>query len=158
MKRVNEAFSDYKLSGNINTAFIESVTLRKKTKVLEMEISSDNYIEIGEIESFSNFIKERFDLNDSKITVKYTEEVEIRPIEEELKNIIFSMSKKYPALKAAANNSEYEVAGNTITFNFKIPISAFLKTMEYDKEINKVIKYMYGKHYDINFIDKLGSE
>jgi len=158
MKRVNEAFSDYKLSGNINTAFIESVTLRKKTKVLEMEISSDNYIEIGEIESFSNFIKERFELNDSKITVKYTEEVKIRPIEEELKNIVFSMSKKYPALKAAANNSEYEVVGNTITFNFKIPISAFLKTMEYDKEINKVIKYMYGKHYDINFIDKLGSE
>lgn len=158
MKRVNEAFSDYKSSGNINTAFIESVTLRKKTKVLEMEISSDNYIEIGEIESFSNFIKSRFDLNDSKITVKYTEEVKIRPIEEELKNIIFSMSKKYPALKAAANNSEYEVVGNTITFNFKIPVSIFLKTMEYDKEINKVIKYMYGKHYDINFVDKLDSE
>ena len=158
MKRVNEAFSDYKSSGNINTAFIESVTLRKKTKVLEMEISSDNYIEIGEIESFSNFIKARFDLNDSKITVKYTEEVKIRPIEEELKNIIFAMSKKYPALKAAANNSEYEVVGNTITFNFKIPVSIFLRTMEYDKEINKVIKYMYGKHYDINFVDKLDSD
>jgi len=158
MKRVNEAFSDYKLGGNINTAFIESVSLRKRTKVLEMEISSDNYIEIGEIESFSNFIKERFELNDSKITVKYTEEVKIRPIEEELKNIILSMSKKYPALKAAANNSEYEVVGNTITFNFKIPVSVFLKTMEYDKEINKVIKYMYGKHYDINFVDKLCSE
>lgn len=158
MKRVNEAFSDYKSGGNINVAIIESVSLRKRTKVLELEISSDNYIEIGEIESFSNFLKERFDLNDSKITVKYTEEVKIRPIEEELKNIIFSMSKKYPALKAAANNSEYEVVGNTITFNFKIPVSGFLKTMEYDKEINKVIKYMYGKHYDINFIDNLDSE
>ena len=123
-----------------------------------MEISSDNYIEIGEIESFNNFIKERFELNDSKITVKYTEEVKIRPIEEELKNIILFMAKKYPALKAAVNNSEYEVVGNTINFNFKIPVSGFLKTMEYDKKINKVIKNMYGKHYNINFVDKLCSE
>ena len=146
MKRINEVFSDYKSGGNINTAIIESVVLRKKTKVLEMEISSDKYIEIGEIESFNNFIKERFGLKDSKITVKYTEEVNIKPIEEELKNIIFSMAKKYPALKAAVNNSEYEVVENTINFNFKIPVSGFLKTMEYDKKINKVIKNMYGKH------------
>ncbi len=50
MKKINEAFSDYELGGSINTAVIESVTLRKKTKVLEMEISSNEYIEIGEIQ------------------------------------------------------------------------------------------------------------
>lgn len=158
MKKVNEAFSDYESSGNINTAIIKSVTLRKRTKVLEMEISSDNYIEIGEIESFNKFIREKFDLSDSKITVKYTDGVTIRPIEEELKNIVYSMSNKYPALKAAVNNSEYEVIGNTINFNFKIPVSGFLKTMSYDKEINKVLKYMYDKQYNINFIDKINSE
>ncbi|MVX66695.1 DNA polymerase III subunit alpha [Clostridium chromiireducens] len=158
MKKVNEAFSDYESSGNINTAIIKSVTLRKRTKVLEMEISSDNYIEIGEIESFNKFIREKFDLSDTKITVKYTDGVTIRPIEEELKNIVYSMSNKYPALKAAVNNSEYEVIGNTINFNFKIPVSGFLKTMSYDKEINKVLKYMYDKQYNINFIDKINSE
>ncbi|OPJ54939.1 DNA polymerase III subunit alpha [Clostridium chromiireducens] len=158
MKKVNEAFSDYESSGNINTAIIKSVTLRKRTKVLEMEISSDNYIEIGEIESFNKFIREKFDLSDSKITVKYTDGVTIRPIEEELKNIVYSMSNKYPALKAAVNNSEYEVIGNTINFNFKIPVSGFLKTMSYDKEINKVLKYMYDKQYNINFVDKINSE
>ena len=158
MKRINEAFSDYISSGNINTAVIVSVTLRKKTKVLEMEISSDKYIEIGEIESFNYFMKEKFGLNDSKIIVKYTEEVNIKPIEEELKNIVYSLAKKYPALKAAVNNSEYEVVGNIINFNFKIPVAGFLKTMEYDKKINKVIKHIYDKHYNINFIDKLGSE
>ena len=158
MKRINEAFSDFKLGRNINTAFIESVNLRKRTKVLEMEISSDKYIEIGEIESFNNFMKEKFGLQDSKIIVKYTEEVNIRPIEEELKNIIYSLAKKYPALKAAVNNSEYEVIGNNINFNFKIPVAGFLKTMEYDKKINKIIKHMYDKQYNISFVDKLGSE
>ena len=61
MKRVNEAFSDYGSGGKINTAVIENVILRKKTKVLEMEISSDDYIDIEEIESFNNFIKEKFE-------------------------------------------------------------------------------------------------
>ena len=158
MKRVNEAFSDYKYGSNINTAVIESVTLRKRTKVLEMEISSDNYIEIEEIESFSNFMKEKFDLNDSKIIVKYTNEVNIRPIEVELKNIVNTLGQKVPVLKTLANNSEYEVVGNTINFNLKIPVSGFLKTMSYDKEINKVIKHMYGKHYEINFVDDIASE
>ena len=158
MKRVNEAFSDYKYGRNINTAVIESVTLRKRTKILEMEISSDNYIEIEEIESFSNFMKEKFDLNDSKIIVKYTNEVNIRPIEVELKNIVNTLGQKVPVLKTLANNSEYEVIGNTINFNLKIPVSGFLKTMAYDKEINKVIKHMYGKHYEINFVDDIASE
>ncbi len=158
MKRINEAFSDYESSGNINTAIIESVTLRKRTKVLEMEISSENYIDIIEIENFNNFVKEKFDLNDSKITVKYTEEVNIKPFHEELNNIILSMANKYPALKAAVNNSSYEVVGNSINFNFKIPVSGFLKTMEYDKKINKVIKTLYDKNYNINFIDKIDNE
>ncbi|NRY64214.1 DNA polymerase III subunit alpha [Clostridium beijerinckii] len=158
MKRINEAFSDYESAGSINTAVIQSVVLRKKTKVLEMEISSDNYIELGEIESFNSFIKDKFGLNDSKIIVKYSDEVEIRPIEKELKNIVYSLSMKYPALKAAVNNSDYEIEGNTINFNFKIPVSGFLKTMEYDKQINKAIKHMYGKHYNINFIDRIDSE
>ena len=107
MKKINEAFSDFKSGRNINTAVIESVILRKRTKVLEMEISSDNYIEIEEIESFNNFIMEKFGLKDSKIIVKYSEKVNIRPVEEELRNIVYSLAKKYPALKAAVNNSEY---------------------------------------------------
>ncbi|BCZ45410.1 DNA polymerase III PolC-type [Clostridium gelidum] len=158
MKKINEAFSDFRSGRNINIAVIESVILRKRTKVLEMEISSDNYIEIGEIESFNNFIMEKFGLNDSKIIVKYSEKVNIRPVEEELRNIVYSLAKKYPALKAAVNNSEYEVLGNIINFNFKIPVAGFLKTMEYDKKINKVLKHMYDKQYNINFIDKLGNE
>ena len=49
MKRINEIFSDCGVGGNINTAIVESVVLRKKTKTLEMKISSDKYIEIKEL-------------------------------------------------------------------------------------------------------------
>ncbi|WP_238917400.1 DNA polymerase III subunit alpha [Clostridium sp. YIM B02555] len=158
MKRVNEAFSEYESRGNLNTAIIESVVLRKKTKILEMEISSDNYIELNEIESFNNFIKQRFSLNDSKIRVKYTDAANIKPIEEELENIICSLSNKYPALKSVVNNCEYEVIDKNINFNLRIPVSGFLKTMDYDKKINSVLKIMYGKQYDIKFIDTISGE
>lgn len=157
MKRINEVFSDYEAGGNINTAMIEKVILRKKTKTLEMKIRSNKYIEIREFECLNKFIKERFALEDSTITVKYAEGTDKKPIAEELKDIIFSLSDKYPVLKAAVNNSEYEVAKDTINFNFKGEVSRFLKTMGYDKNLYETIKNLYGTEYKINFVDKLSS-
>jgi DNA polymerase-3 subunit alpha (Gram-positive type) len=72
--------------------------------------------------------------------VKYTDETNKKPIEEELRNIIISVEDKYPALKAVLNNSEYEVSENTINFNFKTAISGFLKAMNYDKKIHEAKK------------------
>ncbi|GLC31546.1 DNA polymerase III subunit alpha [Clostridium omnivorum] len=158
MKRINEIFSDYDTGGNINTAFVESVVLSKKTKSLEMQISSDKYIDVREFEGFNKFIRKRFALEDSKIAVKYAEGTHKKPIEEELKSIIFSVAEKYPALKAVLGNSEYEVAKNTINFNFKFAVSDFLKTMDYDRKIHDVIKSLYGSTYKINFVDKVSSE
>ena len=69
MKRISEVFGDYQADGNINTAIVESVVLKKKTKSLEMKISSDKYIDVKEFESLNKFIRRRFALNDSKISV-----------------------------------------------------------------------------------------
>ena len=158
MKRINEIFSDYKAGGNINTAVVESVVLSKKSKTLEMSISSDKYIEIKEFEYLNKFIRERFALNDAKIAVKYIDGTHKRPIEEEIKNIVTSVADNYPALRAVLNNSEYEVADNTINFNFRMAVSGFLKSMDYDKKIHKAIKNLYGTSYKINFVDKVSGE
>jgi len=158
MKRINEIFSDYEAEGNINNAIVEGVVLRKNTKTLGLNISSDKYIEIGELERLKKFIGKRFALKDSEITVKYAEGTEKKPIDMELKNIILILTDKYPVLKAALNNCEYEIDKNTIKFNFKIVISKFLKSMDYDKKIQKFINNMHGTLYQINFADKAGSE
>lgn len=60
MKKISEIFSDYEVEGNINTATVESVVLKKKSKCLEMKISSDKYIEVGEFRKFNRFIKKDF--------------------------------------------------------------------------------------------------
>ena len=158
MKRINEIFSDYEAGANINTAVVESVVLNKKTKTLELKISSDKYIELREFEGLNKFIRERFALKDSRIAVKYAEGTYKKPIEEELENIISSLADKYPALKAVVNNSEYEVAENIINFNFNMAVSGFLKSMDYDKKIHDAIKNLYGTAYKINFVDNVSSE
>lgn len=159
MKRIDQIFSDYRAAGNINTALVEGVVLSKKTKTLEMKISSDKYIEIREFERLNKFIRERFALEDSVITVNYAEGVNKKSIEDELKNIMLLLADKYPILKSLLlNNSEYEVADNTINFNFKITATRFLKSLDYDKKIQKVIKDLTGVAYKINFADKVSNE
>ena len=123
MKRINEVFSDFNTGSNISTALVESAVLKKKSKTLELAISSDRYIEIQEIEELNNFIKRRFYLEHSKIAVNYTEEVKMKPIEEEIKNIISYVSNKHPFLRVAVNNCDYEISGNTITLKFRVPVN-----------------------------------
>ena len=158
MKRINEVFSDYEAGFNISNAIVDGVVLKKKSKILELKITSDKYIEFSEIEGLNNFIKERFVLNDSKITIMYTDEVKQKPIEETFENIMTRFGDKHPLLKAALNSCEYEIKDNKINFNFKIVVSHMLKELNYDKEIQDVLRNMYGKSYTINFIDDITDE
>ncbi len=158
MKRINEIFSDYKELGNINTAIVEGVTLRKNIKTLELRLRSDKHIGADEIEHFKKYIRERFVLESSKINVEYTKDLVEKPIEENLKDIVSSMSEKYPSLKGVLNSYEFEVAEDIINFKFKVAASSHLKAMGYDKKIIKAIENLYGKEYKINLIDDVSSE
>lgn len=158
MKKINEIFSDYKAGGNLNTAMVEGVVLSKKTKTLELKISSDKYIDIKEFEGLNRFIRERFALESSVIAVKYADGTEKKPIEKEMSNILLTLAAKYPALKAVLNNSDYEVVDNTINFSFRMVVSGFLKSMDYDKKVQEAIKNLYGTSYKINFVDKVSND
>ncbi len=158
MKKVGEVFSDYNAGSDIKAALVESVVLKKRSRILEMEISSDKYIEINEIEGLKNFIKFRFLLNDSKISIKYNEGVKMKPLDKELINIMLSISYKHPFLRAAVNNCEYEIKENTITLNFNMGVSRMLKDLKYDRVIKEEIKRLYGRYYKIVFNDSVSDE
>ena len=100
MKKVNEIFSDYPSRGNITTAIVESAVLNKRNRTIEVKLSSDKNIEVREFDSLRAFINERFSLEDAFITVNYQEGVVRKPMEEELKDIVFLVAERYPALKA----------------------------------------------------------
>ena len=160
MKKLNEVFSDYDYDsdGTLNGAIVEGVVLKKKSKILELKISSNKYIEIGEIEGFNNFIKDRFVLNDSKLLINYTDEVKKKPINEELDHILSSFGTKHPFFKGALSKCSYEIKEKSIDFNFNMVVSHVLKDLKFDKEIADAIKNMYGITYNINFKDTISGE
>lgn len=158
MKRISEIFSDYKSEGNIGTAIVEAAVLKKKSKIMEIKLSSDKYIDVKEIERFNAFIKKRFFLNDSETSVEYVSGTNKKPIEMELRNIVLSISNKHPVLKGIIKDTEFEVKNDTINFNFNIAVSDLLKSMGCDKKISRAIKSLYGTEYKINFVDKVSSE
>lgn len=157
LKKVNEIFSDFNSEGNLSTALVETAVLKKKSKILEIKLSSDKYIDVKKIEGLNKFLRKRFSLNDSNVSVEYAEGVDKKPIEGELGDILFAMSEKHPLLKAVMPNTDYEVDKNIINFNFKIVASEVLTGMGYDKKISKEIKNLYGSAYKINFFDKVDS-
>lgn len=158
MKRISEVFGDFKDTGNIHTAYVEGVILCKKTKSLELKIKSDKYIDIKELNNLNDFIKNRFSLDDSKIIVNYTEEADIRPIEDEIKSIVYVLSEKYPAMKTLLRNCEFEIIGSKINFQFKHVVSDLFRAKGYDKLIRESIKKVFSEDYEINFIDTISSE
>ena len=158
LKRINEIFSDYQAEGNISTAIVEAAVLKKKSKILEIKLSSDKYIDIKEIEGLNKFVRKRFMLNDSEISVEYAEGIEKKPIDKEIKNIVYAMADKHPLLKAVIKDTEFEVANNVVNFNFKIAAADLLTGMGYDKKISKAIKKLYGSEYKINFVDRVCGE
>ena len=158
MQRVNEVFGDYNTESSITLATVKKVVLKKKNKILEICLDSDNYIEIDEIEKFKNFLNERFKLNDAILNIEYSEKAEKKPIDEEFHNIIEFLSNKHPYLKSVLKNSVYEIENDVINFDFKIPVSGMLKKMQYDRKIQETVKNIYKKTYRVNFVDKVDIE
>ncbi len=158
-KKIEEVFADYKLDSNIKKAQIQSINLIKKTNVLEINIISNEYIEIKDLWLFEQFLRERFKFSNVNIKIEYNKEVEIKPIEKEWINLIAYMVHKYPLMKPMILlKSEIEVSQNNINVNMKIKGADFLRGRKLDKELEKVIKNIFGKEYKIKFNEVISDE
>ena len=70
-KLIGEVFSDYRTDSNIKDAIINSINLIKKANVLELNISSNEYIEIKELWYLEKFLKERFQFSNVDMKISY---------------------------------------------------------------------------------------
>ena len=149
-KFIKEVFSDYKTTANIKEAKILKLALIKKTNMLAMKIQSDEYIEVKEIWYFENFLMKRFQIENTELIIEYTENVKINSIEEEWKNIICYMAHKYPLMKPLLlMKSDISVKDNIIDVKMHIKGAEFLKAKKTDKELEKIIKNLFGIDYKI---------
>ena len=150
-KKVLDVFSDYKTNSNIQYANIQGLNVIKKTNTLQVIIYFDEYIEIKEIWFFEKFLRERFQFEQIDMIIKYHEGVELKPVKDEWKNIIAYMAHKYPLMRPMLLlKSDVEVDGNEINVKMHIKGADFLRAKKTDKELEKVLKNLFGKEYKIN--------
>ena len=158
-KKVSEVFSDYKQESNITNATIQQMNLIKKVNVLEMKISSDEYLELKDLWFFEQFLRERFQFANVDIKIQYSEDIKINSIEKEWKNLIAYMVHKYPLMKPMILlKSTIEIEQNNITVNMKIKGADFLRGRKLDRELERVIKNIFNKEYKIKFVEVLNKE
>ena len=79
----------------------------------------------------------------------------MKPLEEEIQSILRMLSRKHPILKGTVNDCTYVINNSSIDINFNVIISQIFKDLKYDREIQEIIKSIYGKTYQINFYDNI---
>ena len=158
-KKIGEIFSDYNTSSNIKYAQVKGLNVIKKTNTLQVILYFDEYIEIKEIWFFEKFLRERFQFQDIDIKIEYHEKVEKKEIKDEWKNIIAYMAHKYPLAKPMLLlKSDIEVTEKEINIYMHIKGADFLKAKKADKELQKLIKNIFGREYVIDISEKLSEE
>ena len=156
---IKEIFSDYETRANIKNAEIKAMNLSKKKNVLDIIIKSEEWIEVKEIWYFEKFLKERFFFNDINLIIKYTENVKLKNIKDEWRNIICYMAHKYPITKPLLlMKSDIEINENIINVNMHIKGAEFLRAKKTDKELEKILKNLYGTEYKIELKEKISEK
>mgnify|MGYP004444263785 CR=1 FL=1 len=158
-KLIGEVFSDYKTDSNIKDAIINSINLIKKANVLELNISSNEYIEIKELWYLEKFLKERFQFSNVDMKISYFENVTIKPIEKEWENLICYMVHKYPLMRPMILlKSTIEVQKTKIIVNMKIKGADFLRARKLDRELERVMNNLFNFKYKIEFIENINEQ
>lgn len=158
-KKIGEIFSDYNTNSNIKYATVTCMNVIKKINTLEVDLYFDEYIEIKDIWFFEKFLKERFQFEQIQIKVKYHEAVKVKSIEQEWKNIIAYMSHKYPLTKPMLLlKSDIQIENNEITVKMHMKGADFLKAKKTDKELQRVLKNLFGTEYKIELIEEISNQ
>lgn len=159
-KKIGDVFKDYKTNSNIKYSYIEALNVNKKTNTLGIQIQSDEYIEVKEIWYLEKFLMERFGFQSIDTIINYTEDVEIKSIKDEWKNLICYMAHKYPLAKPMLlMNADIDLEeDNKINVKMHIKGASFLHAKKSDKVLEELLKKIMGKEYKITITEDLNQD
>ena len=153
-KYIKEVFNDYNLENNLIETRIENINLYKKTNKLQIKVVSSKQISIREIESFEEYLVNRFKVNKAFIDINYENGISINPsIETDWKDIIKYIAKKEPVGKAILNNSTVSIENSKLTVNLFMRGAAFLIAQKFDKGLEHLLLNLYNKQYEVEFVE-----
>ena len=69
-KQVKEVFNDYSEVNSMQYADVTNINLFKKSNKLEIDLTSEKQINVEELESFQNFLVNKFAVNKAILNIK----------------------------------------------------------------------------------------
>ena len=158
-KQVKEVFNDYSEVNSMQDADITNINLFKKSNKLEIDLTSGKQINVDELESFQNFLVNKFAVNKAILNIKYNDDAKIEnTVLEDWEKLTKYMSKKEPLTKAILTNSSLVIDGDDIDIELKVKGADFLRSKRFDKGLEHLITNLYNKKYKVKYVDKVTKE
>ena len=124
-------------------ATIINMQLYKKTNTLVLDLESEDFIPLKSIAKFENFICERFKIEHTWIDMTYGQDAKILTIEEDWKNIMALLARKYPIARQILANATLELDNKNLNVYIPMKGVSFLKARSLDKILEKLIESLY---------------
>ena len=153
---LKEVFKDYNNS-NLENATIEKINLYKRSNKLTLDIISSNKIDIKDLESFEDYLRERFKIENIEIGISYVNAVD-ETVEKDWKNVERYISKRFPLINSILKSSKISVNDKKVKITIETKNAEFLYSYKIDKSIERLFNNLYGKSYTIVFEEDITEE
>ena len=158
IKTIKDIFADYKADTNILNCEIKNINIFKKTNKIILEIHSKENIKLKELVDFEKYLKNRFSIEFVDTIIEYNQDVVLPNLEEEWKIVAAYMANRHPITRPILSGSVAEIKDNSMNIILAFRGAEMMNSRNFDKELEEIIKNLYGKTYKIKYIEKIDEE
>ncbi len=158
IKAMNETFKEFKFEDNLENAKILNMKLYKRKNTLVLDLESEEFVKLKSIAIFEAFVSERFRIEHTWINMHYGEVVKIPSIEDDWKNIMALLARKYPIARQLLANANLEVEGNKLNVYLTMKGADFLNARGLNVVLEKLIESLYMKKYKVIYTERISEE
>ncbi len=158
IKAMKETFKDFKFEDNLENAKILNMKLYKRKNTLVLDLESEEFIELKAIAIFEAFVSERFRIEHTWINMHYGENAKIPSVEDEWKNIMALLARKYPIARQLLANAKLELEENKLKVYLTMKGADFLNARGLNVVLEKLIESLYMKKYKVTYIERISEE
>ena len=157
-KNIFSVFPDLKdnteRSKYIENISISSINVYRKSKRIELILSSNNLVPPSVIYSLKKNFERIFEVNTVLMKLNYTEEFELHDVLEKYwQDIIFVTSCEIMPAKLFLKNASYSIENSKLVINLVTRGIDILINRKCDVVIEKIIKEYYGKDIRVDFVE-----
>ena len=155
LKTVGQVFPDEKFDDSLLKCKIKSANLYKKTNTITLLLVSNEKLDLISIYKFENFLKNRFNVKDTRIVVEADINFDINI---EWIGIVRYLNVKHPMTKAILINSKPILQDKNLIVKLAVKGKDFLIGGGFEKELEKLLNDFYGQKIKVEYVEELDRE